>query len=98
MDHSEGEASECDAEAQHVADQVRLIELLHVAGQRARGRGDDHAGNAGSNQRELISLELWNQLAGGLFDHHYCSRPRSEGGTSAMVACSLSCSARMYAA
>ena len=96
--HAERQAAERHAEAQHVADQVRLVELRRVAGESARRRADDDACRARRDERQLVPFEFGNQLARGLFEHHYCSLPRCSAGTSAIVACSLSCSARIYAA
>ena len=93
MDHAEREAAERHAEAQHVRHEIRLQELRRIhedAGQR-----HERAGAAGHEQPALQALELRDRDVGGLGEwRRHWILSRSAAGTSASVACSLSCSAR----
>src|ERR1043166_2884429 len=99
MHHAERKTSERDSEAERVRHQVRLEELRRaVRQQQTHGRADRQTGDARQDERRLIAPELGNELARGLLDRHYRSFALSSAGMSASVACSLNCSARIYAA
>ena len=90
--HAERQAAERHAQAQHVRHQVRLHELPHVDERADERHGRAHG--AGEEQPALQARELGNRDVGGLCERRHWILPLSEDGTSASVACSLSCSAR----
>ena len=97
MDHAERQASERQAQHEHVGHQVRLKELRrieNVSDQRHHGTGA-----AGEQKLPLIVRELRESVrrrfrSGAIAGYLRSRSLRSAAGTSSSVACALNCSAR----